>query len=112
VRWTGPDGRDLLLYHLPRDGYEVGAALPGEGAALRAAWAPLRRELVARTASRHVAVLVGADHHEFHPDIPALRNSLAMIEPEHEVRVSRLDEYLEEVEREQPELVTFGPAEL
>ena len=28
-RWRGPDGREVLLYHLPPDGYEIGAALPG-----------------------------------------------------------------------------------
>src|SRR5690606_38203574 len=66
VTWRGPDGRDLLLYHLPHDGYEVGASLPAEHDALRAAWSPLRRALLARAATRHVAVLIGADHHEFH----------------------------------------------
>src|SRR5260221_14444096 len=28
-RWRGPDGREILLWHLPPDGYQIGAALPG-----------------------------------------------------------------------------------
>jgi alpha-mannosidase len=97
VRWAGPDGRDVVLYHLPRDGYEVGAALSADREQLARAWPPLRRELVSRAATRHVAVLVGADHHAAHPDLPALRDALAALEAGNEVRVSRLDEFLAEV---------------
>ncbi|MGE5927575.1 MAG: alpha-mannosidase, partial [Gemmatimonadota bacterium] len=27
-RWAAPDASEVLLYHLPRDGYEIGSALP------------------------------------------------------------------------------------
>ena len=49
---------------------------------------------MARAASAHVAVFLGADHHWAHPEIGRLRDQLAALEPEHEVRVSRLDEFL------------------
>ncbi len=94
-RWYGPDGRSVLLYHLPRQGYEVGMDLRADARMLSAAWAPLRDELVARAASPHVAVFVGADHHAVHPDLCRLRDLLAELEPEADVRISRLDELLE-----------------
>src|SRR5437763_8024826 len=31
-KWSGPDGRDILVWHLPPQGYEIGVALPGAGA--------------------------------------------------------------------------------
>ena len=93
-RWRAPDGAEILLYHLPRDGYEIGAALPADAAALPAAWAAVRDGLVGRARSPHVAVFVGADHHAAHPDPVGLRDLLAALEPAHEVRISRLDEFL------------------
>src|ERR1043166_5920083 len=33
-RWRGLDGKEILLWHLPRAGYEIGAALAGAGARL------------------------------------------------------------------------------
>ena len=93
-RWRAPDGAGLFLYHLPRDGYEIGAALPADAAALPAAWARVRDGLVGRARSPHVAVFVGADHHAAHPDPVRLRDLLAALEPAHQVRISRLDEFL------------------
>ncbi len=94
-RWRAPDGSSVLLYHLPPDGYEVGAALPLNSEALASAWAALRPTLVSRAAGPHVAVFIGADHHAAHPGIGALQTLLAAIEPEADVRVSRLDEFLQ-----------------
>ena len=95
-RWRGPDGHELLLWHLPAGGYEVGAALPVDREGLRRAWPPLRAELTRRAATPHIAVPVGADHHGPHPDLPLLRERLAELEPQHAVRISRLDEFLKE----------------
>jgi alpha-mannosidase len=100
VRWTGADGGTVLVYHLPPDGYEVGSALPADPTELRRVWPSLRDVLATRAATSHVAVLVGADHHALHPALGDLRDALAALEPDAEVRVSRLDEYLTLVERE------------
>ncbi|HEX5385791.1 MAG TPA: glycoside hydrolase family 38 C-terminal domain-containing protein [Gemmatimonadales bacterium] len=91
-RWRGAAGGDVLLYHLPPDGYEIGAAL-SSGDELASAWRRARAELVPRAVTRHVAVLVGADHHWVHSDLTGLRDALAALEPGHEVRISRLDEF-------------------
>lgn len=94
VRWRGPAGGELLLYHLPPAGYESGSSLFADEATTAEAWRALRPVLVARAASLHVAVFLGADHHWAHPAVGRLRDRVAALEPEHEVRVSRLDEFL------------------
>jgi mannosylglycerate hydrolase len=92
-RWRAPDGREILLYHLPPDGYEIGAALPVSEPDLSRAWTRIRAALVPRAATRQVAVFVGADHHAAHPDIGALRARLGELEPESEFRISRLCDF-------------------
>src|SRR5215208_1409671 len=92
-RWRGPDGREVLLYHLPPDGYEVGAALPADPDRLPQAWSRIRPALVERAASRHVAVFVGADHHAAHPAVIPLRTLLSELEPGSEFRISRLYDF-------------------
>ena len=92
-RWRGPDGREVLLYHLPPDGYEVGAALPTDPDRLSQMWSRIRPGLVQRAASKQVAVFVGADHHAAHPGITSLRTLLSELEPESEFRVSRLTDF-------------------
>jgi mannosylglycerate hydrolase len=99
-RWRGSDGREVLLWHFPPDGYEAGAALPIDRDRLRQAWAPLRAELTRRAATTHIAVPVGADHHAPSPDLPTLRERLAELEPQNAVRISRLDEFLKELASE------------
>jgi len=93
VRWRGAGG-EILVYHLPPEGYEVGSALFVDDSALAEAWRALRDSLVARAAGPHVAVFLGADHHWAHPAVGRLRERLAALEPAHEVRVSRLDDFL------------------
>jgi mannosylglycerate hydrolase len=92
-RWRGPDGREVLLYHLPPDGYEVGAALPADPERLPRVWSRTRASLVARAATRQVAVFVGADHHAAHPAVVHLRSLLAELEPASEFRISRLQDF-------------------
>jgi hypothetical protein len=103
VRWRGPAGGELLVYHLPPEGYEIGAALPAVRDGLRAAWPAVRDAVFTRAATRHVAVFVGGDHHRVHPAPEELRRLLAELEAGHQVRISRADEFLEaassEVER-------------
>jgi mannosylglycerate hydrolase len=97
-RWKGPDGREVLLWHLPPDGYEIGAALPGAGARLPDLWTHLRTTLVQRAAGKHVPLFVGADHHAPHPTIARLRDLLADLEPASAFRISRLDEFFQAAE--------------
>jgi alpha-mannosidase len=92
--WTGPSGGKLFVYHLPRQGYEMGADLPADAASLPEAWRALRTQLVARASSPHVAVFVGADHHFVHRDLPTLARLLGTLEPGNDVRISRLDDFL------------------
>lgn len=103
VRWRGSSG-EILVHHLPPAGYEAGSALFGPDSALAEAWRPLRRSLVARAVSPHVAVFLGADHHWAHPAVGRLRHRLAALEPDHEVRVSRLDDFVSEAGHEAGEL--------
>jgi mannosylglycerate hydrolase len=92
-RWRGPDGREILLYHLPPDGYEVGAALPADAERLPRVWSRVRSALVERAATRQIAVFVGADHHAAHPDMPGLQALLGELEPGSAVRISRLHDF-------------------
>src|SRR5437899_426859 len=94
-RWRGPDGRDVLVWHLPPAGYEVGAALPAAADRLAEAWAAIRPVLVERATAKHIPVFLGADHRAAHPAVSRLRDLLAELEPGSAFRVSRLDEFLQ-----------------
>src|SRR5207249_8703093 len=61
--WHGLDRKDVLRWHLPPAGYEVGAALSTDPERVFAAWAPVRGALVSRAAGKHIPVFIGADHH-------------------------------------------------
>ncbi len=82
-RWIAPDGGELLVYHLPPAGYEVGIALTRD----RSAWPALRDAMTARSVTNSVAIFVGADHHAI-PDLSTLRES------EPDARISTLSEYM------------------
>src|SRR6266852_3136300 len=99
-RWRGlgGDNREILLWHLPPEGYEIGAALPGAGARLPDLWTQVRATLVERAAGKHIPVFVGADHHAPHPALPRLRDLLADLEPASAFRISRLDEFFQAAE--------------
>src|SRR6266702_2436836 len=94
-RWRGLDEKEVMLWHLPRAGYEIGATLPADAERLFAAWAPVRGVLVQRATGKHVPVFIGADHHGAHPDVPRLRDLLAELDPQSAFRVSRLDEFFQ-----------------
>ena len=98
-RWRAPDGRDVVLWHLPRAGYDIGGALPADPDRVADPWRAVRNALLERAATNQVPVFVGADHHAPHPAIPALRDAIATREPKSAARVSRLQEFFEGVER-------------
>ena len=93
-RWTRGTGEGLLVYHLPRPGYEVAIEVTRPGAEVAREWAPVRAELVARSTTEHVVVFVGADHHPLVRDLAAFRNRLAALEESHPVRVYGLGDLL------------------
>jgi mannosylglycerate hydrolase len=92
-RWRGPDGREVLLYHLPPEGYEVGAGLTADPERLHRAWSLVRATLLSRASTRQVPVFIGADHHAAHPAIVRLRSLLAQLDPASEFRISRLVDF-------------------
>ncbi len=92
-RWRGPDGREILVYHLPPDGYEIGAGLPADTERLPLAWNRVRAMLVPRASTRHIPVFIGADHHSAHPALGRLRSLLQQIEADSEFRISRLQDF-------------------
>jgi len=63
VRWRGPSGTVVTMYHLPPDGYEFGSSLPVDAHHARNRWSRLDDVLRPRAATGLVLLLNGADHH-------------------------------------------------
>ncbi len=76
VLWRAPDGAELLVWHLPPDGYEYGSALPTDSQEASARWRALREQLLSRSAAGVVLLTNGADHHARQP---ALDEALAVL---------------------------------
>ncbi len=109
--WAAPDGRRVLVYHLPADGYEIGSALVGIGGPadeaeqrLAEAWAGVAGKLLPRAATSQLAVFVGADHHAADPGLGSLVARLSRVARGLQVRISSLSEYFAAAERELPDL--------
>jgi len=109
VLWRGLAGPgdlyrwdNVLVWHLPPSGYEIGAALPADRERLRDAWGPVREQLTRRARAAHVALFVGADHHAAHPEVGMLRDLLAELDPANGFRVSRLEEFFQALETSAP----------
>ncbi|MGH7622230.1 MAG: hypothetical protein ACREMU_07810, partial [Gemmatimonadaceae bacterium] len=63
VQWIAPSGESAILFHLPRDGYELGSNLPVDATAAAARWSAMRSELAPRATTGVTLVPSGADHH-------------------------------------------------
>src|SRR5215467_6810893 len=63
ARWMGIGGESVVLYHLPRDGYEYGSHLPSDQETARARWTRMRAELAPRAMTIVALLTNGADHH-------------------------------------------------
>ncbi len=61
--WSAPSGDDVLLFHLPRNGYEFGSHLPLDADSAAVRWNAMRDELVPRSTTGVMLVQNGADHH-------------------------------------------------
>ena len=92
--WESADGRRLLVYQLPPDGYEIGSNLLVPRDRLEEAWRRVASQVLPRAAAGHVAVFVGADHHAADPGLGDLAATLAGVAPECEFRFSSLHEFL------------------
>ncbi len=92
-RWRAADGSELLVYHLPPAGYEIGIDLVEAGADVVERWRAMRGVLFARAVSSEVAVFVGADHHLPPESLDSVVNCIARAEPDDDVRISTLTEY-------------------
>ncbi|HEX3926686.1 MAG TPA: glycosyl hydrolase-related protein [Gemmatimonadales bacterium] len=95
--WQAPDGSSILLYHLPANGYEMGVDLLEPGDILDR-WQQVRNAAVARAASSEIAIMVGADHHAPPHNLDTLRQRVAALEPDNDVRVSTLTEFFAAVD--------------
>lgn len=63
ARWRSVSGAEVLLHHLPPDGYEFGSSLPLDAGAVATRWARLASVLSPRAVSGTALLLNGADHH-------------------------------------------------
>src|SRR5207253_186053 len=54
-RWRAPDGRSILLLHLPPAGYESGSGLVEDPRLLGKEWTRLRQVLSRRAVTSHIA---------------------------------------------------------
>ena len=75
VRWQGADGDSVVLFHLPRDGYEFGSHLPIDDAAAAERWQRMRAELAPRSATGVMLIPNGADHHARQASTGATRST-------------------------------------
>jgi alpha-mannosidase len=90
VSWVGPNGQPVLLYHLTRSGYELGANLPGDPDAARERWKRIRAEFDERSTTGAVLLLNGADHHARQEDLPAALGALEAAAKRETIRPSSL----------------------
>lgn len=102
--WRGADGSELLVYHLPAAGYEIGIDLVEQGADVVERWLTIRRMLINRSVSNEIAVFIGADHHAAPRELTSVRDRIAVAEPDHHVRVSTLGEYFAAVRLTRPQV--------
>lgn len=68
ICWQAPDGTGVVAFHLPRDGYELGANLPSADDAARARWSAMFAALAPRSRTGVLLVQNGADHHALQTD--------------------------------------------
>ena len=88
--WVGPNGDRVLLYHLTRSGYELGANLPVDTAAAKDRWKQIRAEIGGRAKTGAALLLNGADHHARQHDFHAAFRTLQKVAVPDHVELSSL----------------------
>lgn len=76
VRWRGPAGHEVVVHHLPPDGYEFGGSLPTGEAVASDRWQRIDGTMRPRATLGVSMLLNGADHHARQP---GLREALAAL---------------------------------
>ena len=79
VRWQSADGSEVLLYHLPPDGYETGSVLPRDVPSMQTRWNALQSLLRERSSTGVVLLPNGADHHALQPELNDALSTLQQI---------------------------------
>jgi len=77
VRWRAPNGDQLLVWHLPPDGYEYGSALPVTQAEAELRWQAIEDAVAPRARTGVVLLTNGADHHARQPGLDDAVKQLA-----------------------------------
>ncbi|HEU4721764.1 MAG TPA: hypothetical protein VFS59_10420, partial [Gemmatimonadaceae bacterium] len=99
VRWRGPGGKEVVLYHLAPDGYELGSSLPASPADAAHRWRRLH-DVLAPRATLGVALLPnGADHHARQRSQREALEALASAADSAEVVASSLRGFAEAIAR-------------
>jgi mannosylglycerate hydrolase len=97
--WTSPSGERVLLYHLSRSGYELGANLPADPAEARERWNAIRGELLPRNSTGAALLLNGADHHARQRNREQAIEALGAAAVPDEIRPSSLAAFAADVEQ-------------
>lgn len=63
VLWRGPSRQEVIVHHLPPDGYEFGSSLPADSATAAERWARVAAVMSPRAVTGVALLLNGADHH-------------------------------------------------
>lgn len=63
MRWRGPTGAEVIVHHLPPDGYEFGSSLPTDSGPAAERWVRIAAVMGPRAATGVALLLNGADHH-------------------------------------------------
>ena len=91
--WRAPSGERVLLYHLPRSGYEFGADLPADPTSARVRWNAMKSELAERARLSVGLLPNGADHHMRQRDLSTAIAALARAAAPDEIVPSSLSAF-------------------
>jgi alpha-mannosidase len=97
AEWKSPSGDEVVLFHLPRSGYEFGSHLPADAGAAAARWSEMRSELAPRSATGVLLVANGADHHAPQRNLHAAIASLELAGVAENVHRSSLRAFAEQL---------------
>jgi mannosylglycerate hydrolase len=93
IWWSAASGERVLLYHLTKSGYELGANLPVNADRARDRWKSIRGEFDGRPITGLALLLNGADHHAPQRDIAAALDSLRKSAGGNEIIASSLSSF-------------------